>query len=216
MRVGEGTVGAKEKKDLRDTLAHEFMHVLQDSLDVSCPGTYWWREATANWAMDEAYPGDNHEHDYAPAYLKDMDNPLPTDCDSCLREYGSYVFPFWIARSLRPGRSGDPGTGCRRSRRSTRSTTSCPVGSRSNGRGSRSTVGTRTPSTTTRAGTGWTKGASTYTKEQELSPGSDVALNGVQKLQYLSAKYFTFKVGGGVRTLGSPDPLPRTTAGIGR
>jgi hypothetical protein len=208
IQVGEGTVGAEEKKSLRDTLAHEFMHVLQDSLDVSCPGTYWWREATANWAMDEAYPGENLEHDYAPAYLKDMDNPLPTDCDSCLREYGSYVFPFWIARSLRPGLIGDIWH-----RMQTESTLDAindelPGGFKKQWPRFGLDSWNQDPVDYYKSWDGLDQGASTYTKEQELSPGSDVALNGVQKLQHLSAKYFTFKVAAGVRTLGVQIPSP--------
>lgn len=84
----------------RDVLAHEFMHALQFSLDVGCSDTWWWRESTAQWAEDFVYPGDNREQGFAHHYLSDMTSPINDECDcSKNREYGSYVFPFFIARS---------------------------------------------------------------------------------------------------------------------
>jgi hypothetical protein len=87
----------------RDVLAHEFMHTLQYSLNVRCEGTWWWRESSAEWAEDYVYPKDNREHSFAHNYFSDMDQPLPDQCDcNKKREYGSYVFPFFLARSIRP------------------------------------------------------------------------------------------------------------------
>ena len=112
IQLPEGFVGAKEKVDARDTLAHEFMHVLQFSLDVGCLGTSWWRESTATWAEDFVYPHDNSEQPVAHFYFSDMDSPLPGECTFCNlagreRQYGSYVFPFFIARSLHPELIGE-------------------------------------------------------------------------------------------------------------
>lgn len=84
-------------------LAHEFMHVLQYALDVPCANTDWWRESTATWAEDVVYPSDDFEHGFAHSYFSEMQKPLPDpDGCSCLRQYGTYVFPQFIARSLRP------------------------------------------------------------------------------------------------------------------
>jgi hypothetical protein len=121
-RIGDGALGNTQGKggcdgvpahiemlsslgdvDSRDVLAHEFMHSLQYSLNVRCEGTWWWRESTGEWAEDYVYPEDNREHGFAHNYFSDMDRPLPDACDcNKNREYGSYVFPFFIARSLRP------------------------------------------------------------------------------------------------------------------
>jgi hypothetical protein len=90
-------------KDAEDVLAHEFFHVLQFSLDVKCSDTIWWRESTALWAEDFVYPDDNREQQFASNYLQDMDKPLNDACD-CQeeREYGSYLFPFFIAHTFSP------------------------------------------------------------------------------------------------------------------
>jgi hypothetical protein len=206
--IGEGAVGAEEKKALRDVLAHEFMHVLQFSLDVKCTGTLWWREATANWAMDEAYPDDNVEHDYAPAYLKDIGQPLPTTCDKCNREYGAYVFPFWIARSIRPGLIGSIWHSMEQKSTLDAIDDELPGGFKKQWPRFALDSWNQDPVDYYKSWDDLKVGASTYTKEQQLSPGSDVALQGVQDLQHLSAKYFTFKVAAGVRTVGVQIPWP--------
>lgn len=99
-------VNSLDDKDAEDVLAHEFFHVLQFALDVGCADTIWWRESTALWAEDFVYPDDNREHQFANAYLKDMDKPLDPADDDCSceeeREYGSYLFPFFIARTFSP------------------------------------------------------------------------------------------------------------------
>ena len=91
------------EQDARDVLAHEFMHALQFSLSVKCKGTWWWRESSAEWAEDFVYPHDNREHGFTKNYIGDMDHPLndPGD-DNKDREYGSWIFPFFIARELQP------------------------------------------------------------------------------------------------------------------
>lgn len=92
-----------DEQHSRDVLAHEFMHALQFSLSVKCKGTWWWRESSAEWAEDFVYPHDNREHGFTKNYIGDMDHPLndPGDNDKD-REYGSWIFPFFIARELQP------------------------------------------------------------------------------------------------------------------
>ncbi len=44
------------------TVAHEFMHALQRSMDFNgCEEYRWLREATATWAMDDCFPADDWE-----------------------------------------------------------------------------------------------------------------------------------------------------------
>ena len=92
-----------DEQHSRDVLAHEFMHALQFSLSVKCKGTWWWRESSAEWAEDFVYPHDNREHGFTKSYIGDMDHPIndPGDNDKD-REYGSSIFPFFIARELQP------------------------------------------------------------------------------------------------------------------
>ncbi len=90
-------------QESRDVLAHEFMHALQFSLSVKCAGTWWWRESTGEWAEDFVYPHDNREHGFTKNYIGDMDHPLnDSGDDNKDREYGSWIFPFFIARELQP------------------------------------------------------------------------------------------------------------------
>jgi hypothetical protein len=208
VRISEGTVGADAKKTMRDYLAHEFMHVLQFSLDVGCPGTHWWREATANWAMDEAYPDDNVEHDYAEAYLKTMDQPLPTTCAKCNREYGAYLFPFWIARSIRPGLIGSIWHVMEHKSTLDAIDEELPGGFKKQWPRFALVSWNHDPVDYYNSWDDLKVGASTYTQEQTLRAGSDVALKGVQTLPSLSAKYFAFKVAAGVRTVAVQIPWP--------
>ncbi len=90
-------LGSLSNKDGRDVLAHEFMHSLQYVLNVRCSGTWWWREATGEWAEDYVYPHDNREQAFAPKYLSTIDDPLPSADTDKQRAYGSYLFPFFLA-----------------------------------------------------------------------------------------------------------------------
>ena len=90
------------EQDARDVLAHEFMHVLQFALRVPCANNDWWRESTAEWAIDDVYPHDNIEHGFADSYLKDTANPLPSPDGPGPRPYGSYLFPFFLAHTFNP------------------------------------------------------------------------------------------------------------------
>ena len=80
-------------------LAHEFMHAIQwsyaTSADCMYPGEYaWLAEATAAWAQDYVYPGDNAEHQYVPwFYESDGAGKLPTlNVRNDAHEYGAYLF----------------------------------------------------------------------------------------------------------------------------
>ena len=93
-------------------LAHEFMHTIQFGYNLvgDCLTDYytaWWIEATADWAMDafdEIDPASdaNFEHDTAHSYLETAHDSL-VDTDSA-REYGAYLFPFYLVRRLEPDR----------------------------------------------------------------------------------------------------------------
>jgi hypothetical protein len=84
------------------TVVHELMHAFQFAFKVqgSCPEYGWWRDATAEWAVDYVYPKDNGEHPYARSFLWAPDKPLELANSS--HEYGAYVFPFFLARTFAP------------------------------------------------------------------------------------------------------------------
>lgn len=81
-------------------LAHEFMHVLQDTFATanSCvyAGDYAWLcEATAVWAENRVYPASNDEHGAARYFL---DNPrMKLDEKNDAHEYGAYLLPWYVS-----------------------------------------------------------------------------------------------------------------------
>lgn len=79
---------------LRSTMAHEFMHVLQFAFDLEgSRSEYWWLgDATATWAEHYIFPNDNTEHIRADKYLRAHDIPLEVDIGN--RRYGSYLYFF--------------------------------------------------------------------------------------------------------------------------
>lgn len=95
-----------------NVLAHEFMHMIQFGYNVvgNCLNdsyTNWWVEATANWAEDAFEEIDpaadvNFEHGYARSYLETAYASLLTTNKA--REYGAYLFPFYLTRRLDPDR----------------------------------------------------------------------------------------------------------------
>ena len=88
----------------RGTLVHELMHAFQYTYKTagSCDEYRWWREASAQWAEDYVYPTEigNVEQLAADLYLSMPGKPLEFKNDK--HEYGAYLFPFLLARTLRP------------------------------------------------------------------------------------------------------------------
>jgi hypothetical protein len=83
-----------------DTLAHEFMHAIQDRFATANSCVYasdyaWLCEATAVWAQNYVYPATNREHYTAECFQQTPSDKLDTKNDK--REYGAYLFPFYIA-----------------------------------------------------------------------------------------------------------------------
>lgn len=86
-------------------VAHEFAHLIQFAYPVASADEYdWLFEATAQWAMDYAYPAANsdpdfpashEEQDMAASFLTKPSTSLETVNDD--HEYGTYLFPFYLA-----------------------------------------------------------------------------------------------------------------------
>ncbi len=202
-------------EDAKVTLAHEFMHVLQLSLDVGCANSFWWREATATWAEDAVYPHINSEHGLADVYLKHMDEPLPGKCDPCEdftngrdRQYGSYLFPFFLARSIRPELIGTIWHRAQSESILKAIDDEVPDGLKKQWPRFALDAWNKDPVDYFHSWDDLNKGASEYTKDQALGPGSEEPLKGVADLKHLSVKYFNFKVESGVRTLSVTIPAP--------
>ena len=65
---------ARSPQLVRDVLAHEFAHVLQlgaYDLHAPCSDYDWLAEATATWAIDHVYPGDDLEHEDSPSFFRE-------------------------------------------------------------------------------------------------------------------------------------------------
>ena len=83
------------------TLAHEMMHAFQNTFPLAgpdpCNEYRWFKEATAQWAMDYVYGRKyNSEEQVAFDYLDDPTKSLNVRDDK--REYGAYVFFFYLTR----------------------------------------------------------------------------------------------------------------------
>src|SRR5581483_3257592 len=96
------------QKYLQDALAHEFFHVLQTSVAKQAGG--WWRDATATWAIEKVFHGDNLEQtpDFGlqfPQRFFDLFATASPSIDTAtgLDAYGTYVFPWYLAKTLGPG-----------------------------------------------------------------------------------------------------------------
>lgn len=103
-RIQDSTAGFDAK--LRSNLAHEFMHVLQFTYDVSEPWSnyYWLMESTSTWAEHFVFKDDDVEQEDASAYLGAPHFALTSLSRG--HEYGAYL--YWYFLTENPG--GDPGT----------------------------------------------------------------------------------------------------------
>ena len=86
-----------------DVLAHEFMHVIQWTVntrhDCMYPGEYaWLAEATAEWAMDYVYPTSNEEMGTTSWFYQGGTGSLAPRLDlrNDKHEYGAYLFFFYL------------------------------------------------------------------------------------------------------------------------
>ncbi len=95
-------------KNIKGTLAHEFMHASQWAYPVAgikLAYSYpWLKEATAQWAIDYVYPTlvDNFEQKKVQAYMDRPDAPLNTQTLRSGHVYGSYLFFQFLAKTLTP------------------------------------------------------------------------------------------------------------------
>jgi hypothetical protein len=83
----------------RYVVAHETMHAFQYAFPLAghCLNYKWFYEASAAWAADYVYPTqiDNREHASLPSMLWHPDLPLEYENDQ--HEYGAHMFPFFLA-----------------------------------------------------------------------------------------------------------------------
>lgn len=96
--------------NLRDALAHEFFHVLENRMPQGTERFQWvwWREATATWAIEYVYHADNLEHssrfglNFPGRYFSDLVADTPIDATQGLSMYGAYVLPWYLAQTRGP------------------------------------------------------------------------------------------------------------------
>jgi hypothetical protein len=87
-------------KRVRDTLAHEFFHLISMSYpqaraesELGLLEYAWLDEATANWMVDYVYKDDQFEHGAAQGYLQlDYQTSLELGLESGSNGYSDYVF----------------------------------------------------------------------------------------------------------------------------
>jgi hypothetical protein len=105
--------------NLRSTVAHELMHVIQFAYkNLGTPTFNWVREATATWAEDVDRPSDDTEHSRVRSLMSALDKPLFFPNHTCLfgdtspecladpkadlKMYGAYLFFQYLSWAV-PG-----------------------------------------------------------------------------------------------------------------
>jgi hypothetical protein len=90
---------------VRATAAHELFHAFQYAIAGAPDDTTsgWWWEATATWAEDYVYPGQDSEQLYLDDWTADPGPPPLTSTGGDTYEfespeYTNYVFPFYLAQ----------------------------------------------------------------------------------------------------------------------
>jgi hypothetical protein len=85
--------GTTQLDDLEVTLAHEYSHILQFGYDAYQDP--WFAESTAVWMEDQVYNGIDDYLRYVRRWVNLSDIPLTA---SSIKEYGSAVWNYWLAR----------------------------------------------------------------------------------------------------------------------
>ena len=99
---GPSSILLQHGKATRGLLAHELMHSFQQAFRWSgCNEWLWWADATAEWATDYVFPGDNDEHRAAGAVIGYPTRSLEEDDGfTDQHRYGAYLWPFFVSREL--------------------------------------------------------------------------------------------------------------------
>ena len=92
-------VGTSRKRVLRTTLAHEVFHAYQYAFKYREPADDWWSEATAVWAEDFIYGGDNTEQDWLHVFIEHPDTSLFDQHNPDNHHYGAYIFPYFYSEN---------------------------------------------------------------------------------------------------------------------
>lgn len=92
--LNQNLVGDK----MRDALSHEFFHAVQYAID--CMEDDWWQESTATWIQHFVYPAIDTEHEWLTEYFKEYRMAMSVTTKNDKHEYGSYVFPLYIAQKF--------------------------------------------------------------------------------------------------------------------
>jgi len=92
-------IGTNRKKVLRTTLAHEIFHAYQYAYKYAEPKDDWWSEATAVWAEDYIYPGDNTEQDWLSNFIPYPDTTFYEQSPPSEHHYGAYIFPYFYSEN---------------------------------------------------------------------------------------------------------------------
>jgi hypothetical protein len=195
-----------DEKTASDVLAHEFMHALQYALRVTCPGTWWWRESTGQWAEDYVYPDEftrNRAHEFTHHYFSTMDQPLPDKCGCAKdREYGSYVWPLYIARNLGPNYIGEIWRAAEKAPLLEAMNSTLPGGLKKTWKRFALDAWNKDPVNYFQRWDGLRDGAAKQFGDPiALKPGDDLALQDIGQVPHLAARYYSFKPSQGVRTL---------------
>jgi hypothetical protein len=85
--------GTRPFDDLAVTFAHEYAHILQFGYDAYQDA--WFAESTAVWMEDQVYDGINDYLRYVRRWVKLYATSLTANS---IREYGSAVWNYWLAR----------------------------------------------------------------------------------------------------------------------
>jgi hypothetical protein len=90
----------QDLQHLRGTLAHELMHAFQmaSKNQNSCNDSRWLMDATADWARDFAWSGDDGEHSSMARFQAHPEVALDT-LTADQREYGGALFFMYVART---------------------------------------------------------------------------------------------------------------------
>lgn len=99
---------------LRDVFAHEFAHLVQLAYAYASPDNPltglefgWLEEASATWAIDYVYPGDDYEHRFDGYLRRAFTTPLgecgPIEYGDCDRGYRDWIFLYFLTQHLDPG-----------------------------------------------------------------------------------------------------------------